>query len=290
MKKTLIAGLITASVALAACGNTDDEVVVSSTYGDITKGEFYNQVVDLAGTSLLEQVVMDKILTEKYKVTDDEIQEQYDTYAEQYGDDFASALASNGYTEDTFKESLRFQMLQQKALEDVDVTDDEIKAYYDKAKYQLTARHILVETEEEAKDVAARLKAGEDFATVAKEVSTDTASAENGGKLDPFTVGDMVTEFTDVAYSLEKNEISEPVQSEYGFHIIQLLDKTEVKDYASLKDQKDSIIEAIKAQKASETEWETVEAKLLKEAKVDIKAKELKGAFSTAADSEKEDK
>ena len=289
MKKTILAGMITASLALAACSNSDDEVIVTSDYGDLTQGDFYDQIVGLAGTSLLEQVVMDKILNEKYKVTDDEIQEQFDNYKSQYGDEFATALSSNGYTEDTFKESLRFQILQQKALEDVKVSNDEIKAYYEKAKYQLSARHILVETEDEAKAVVERLNKGEDFATVAKEVSTDTASAEKGGTLDWFTVGDMVQPFTDAAYALEKNEISEPVQSDYGYHIIQLLDKKEVEDYGTLKEEKDSIVKAIKAEKAANTEWETVEAKLLKEANVKIKADDLKGAFGSLEKSDDAD-
>ena len=289
MKKSLVVLTLAASLGLAACSNPSEEVVVSTEMGDITQGEFYEEIKKLAGPALLEQVVMNKILNEKYEVTDEEVQEQFDTYKEQYAENFESVLAANGYTEDTFKDSIRFQMLQQKAAEDVKVTDEEINKYYEQGKYELKARHILVETAEEARALYEKIKAGEDFAKLAKENSTDPGSAENGGDLGFFTVGTMVQEFNDTAYGLEVNEVSEPVQTQHGFHIIQLLEKREVADYASLEDQKEDIENKIKAQKAASTEWTTVEERLLKEAKIDIKDKDLKSAFSLEEE-EKEDK
>lgn len=289
MKKSLVVLTLATSLGLAACSNPSEEVVVSTSIGDITQGEFYEEIKELAGPSLLEQVVMNKILNEKYEATDEEVQKQFDTYKEQYAENFESVLAMNGFTEKTFKDSIRFQILQQKAAEDVEVTDEEINKYYEQGKYELRVRHILVETAEEARALYEKIKAGEDFAKLAKENSIDPGSAENGGELDWFTVGTMVTEFNDTAYDLEVNEVSEPVQSQHGFHIIQLLEKREVADYASLEDQKDKIKETIKAQKASNTDWATVEARLLKEVKIDIKDEDLKNAFSSnEAEGEKE--
>lgn len=290
MKKSLVVLTLATSLGLAACSNPSEEVVVSTSIGDITQGEFYEEIKELAGPSLLEQVVMNKILNEKYEATDEEVQKQFDTYKEQYAENFESVLAMNGFTEKTFKDSIRFQILQQKAAEDVEVTDEEINKYYEQGKYELRVRHILVETAEEARALYEKIKAGEDFAKLAKENSIDPGSAENGGELDWFTVGTMVTEFNDTAYDLEVNEVSEPVQSQHGFHIIQLLEKREVADYASLEDQKDKIKDTIKAQKAGSTDWATVEARLLKEVKIDIKDEDLKSAFSSnEAEGEKEE-
>lgn len=291
MKKSVLALTLAASFGLAAC-NSGKEVVVSTTYGDITKDEFYEEVKSLAGTALLEQVVMDKILSEKYKVTDEEIKKELETYKAQYGDQFESLLSANGLTEETFKESLRFQLLQRKATEDVEVTDKEIKEYYEQGKYELNGRHILVATKEEADAIVKQLKEGADFAKLAKEKSTDTGSGANGGELGWFTVGKMVKPFNDAAYALKLNTISEPVQSEFGYHIIEIKEKREVKDYGTLKEKKDEIKDAIKAQKAQSANWDEIEAKLLEEAKIDVKDEDLKGAFgkADAEDKKEEDK
>ena len=278
MKKPFLALTLATSVfALAACGNSGDDVVVSSTYGDITKDQFYEEIKTLAGKALLEQVVVEQVLENNYKVTDEEVEEQFNSVKEQYGDSFEAVLAQNGLTEDAFKDNVRFQLLQEKATKDVEVTDKEIEAYYNQAKYELNARHILVADAETAQAVAEKLKAGEDFAALAKEYSTD-GSASSGGDLGWFTVGSMVQEFNDAAYALDVNEISEPVQTEYGFHIIQVTDKREVEDYGTLEEKKEEIKEAIAAQKG---DFAAKVSELLKEADIDIKDKDLKSALDS---------
>ncbi|MFF5995299.1 peptidylprolyl isomerase [Lysinibacillus sp. KU-BSD001] len=277
MKKTVFALTLAASIGLAACSNPGDEVVVSTASGDITQDEFYAEIKKLAGAPLLEQVVVNKILNDKYKVTDEEIQAEYDAIKEQYGDQFQMALASSGLTEETFKQNIRFQLLQEKATEDVKVTDEDIQAYYDQAKYELNARHILVETEEEAKAIVEELKNGADFAEVAKEKSKDGSAAE-GGNLGWFTVGKMVPEFNDAAYALELNTVSEPVKSQFGYHIIEVTDKREVEGYGTLEEKKEEITEALKATKA---DWNTIEAQLIEEAKIEVKDADLKDAFQS---------
>lgn len=119
-----------------------------------------------------------------------------------------------------------------------------IKAYYDehKAEYEtVTARHILIRmkgsavplrdgqedlTEEQAlakaTDLAAKIKAGGDFSELAKANSDDTGSGANGGALGDFTKGRMVPQFEEVAFKLAVNEVSEPVKTQFGFHVIQV--------------------------------------------------------------------
>ncbi|MEK4627237.1 MAG: peptidylprolyl isomerase [Solibacillus sp.] len=277
MKKTLFALTVAASIGLAACSNPGDEVVVSTSVGDITQEEFYNQIKDIAGDQLLQQVVVEKILNDKYKVTDEEIEEELKGVKEQYGEGYEAALAQSNLTEDALKTNIRFTLLQQKAVADVEVTDEEIQKYYDQASQELNARHILVEDEALAKELVAKLKAGEDFAKLAKENSVDTGSKEKGGELGWFSVGTMVQEFNDAAYALELNTISEPVKSDFGYHIIEVTEKRDVKDYGTLEDKKEEIRKSIAATKG---DWDTKMAELIKEAKVDVKDKDLKEAFT----------
>ena len=276
MKKTLFALTLATSIGLAACSNPGDEVIVSTANFEMTQDEFYNEIKKLAGEPLLQQVVLEKILNDKYKVTDEEIQAEFDAVAEQYGDQFASALESSGLTEETFRQNIRFNLLQQKAKDEVEISDKEIQAYYDQAKYELNARHILVETEEEAKAIIEELKNGADFAQVAKEKSVDTTSGAEGGELGWFTVGMMVPEFSDAAYALELKTVSEPVKSDYGYHIIEVKEKREVKDYGTLEEKKEEISEQLKSQKF---DWNAIQEQLLKDAKIEVKDEDLKDTF-----------
>ena len=90
---------------------------------------------------------------------------------------------------------------------------------------QVHAAHILVATSDAANEVLSRINSGEDFAEVAREVSTDTGTAGTGGDLGWFPRGVMVDPFEEAAFSLEVDQISEPVQSEFGWHIIKVLEK-----------------------------------------------------------------
>jgi peptidyl-prolyl cis-trans isomerase C len=112
------------------------------------------------------------------------------------------------------------------------ITDAVLKAKYDELVKQVTppqevhARHILVKTEAEAKDIIKQLDKGGDFEKLAKEKSTDPGSGESGGDLGYFTKDKMVPEFADAAFKMDVGKYSaEPVHSQYGWHVIQVLDK-----------------------------------------------------------------
>lgn len=131
-------------------------------------------------------------------------------------DKYLGSLDEVAYSRNDLRALLRRQLLKQKVFEAV---TSEVPAAAD----QVWARHILVATEEEAKQVLDRLNKGETFADLARELSTDTGSSEQGGDLDWFTKGQMVQPFEEAAWTLKVGEISQPVQSTNGYHIIQVL-------------------------------------------------------------------
>jgi peptidyl-prolyl cis-trans isomerase C len=94
-----------------------------------------------------------------------------------------------------------------------------------KAEEEVHARHILVVSEDEAKAILAQLKGGADFIVLAKEKSKDPGSAESGGDLGYFTKEQMVPEFAEVAFKLGKGQLSDPVKTQFGWHIIKVEDR-----------------------------------------------------------------
>ncbi len=125
-----------------------------------------------------------------------------------------------GFDEEIFRKFFEAQLLETK-LKEV------ISAEITSTQTQVWARHILVADEQAAKDIIVRLQAGEDFATLAQQLSTDTGSGLNGGDLGWFGSGAMVPEFETAAFALENpgDITTEPVQSDFGYHIIQLIAK-----------------------------------------------------------------
>lgn len=123
------------------------------------------------------------------------------------------------------------------------ITDDTIRQYYDthqgdyNTEEQITASHILVKTEVEAREVLKELRQGKDFAEVAKAKSIGP-SAPNGGSLGTFGRGRMVPDFEEAAFALKAGEISEPVQTQFGHHIIKVTERVEphVKPFDEVKD------------------------------------------------------
>jgi peptidyl-prolyl cis-trans isomerase C len=152
-------------------------------------------------------------------------------------------------------------------------TDENLHKTYDEAakaqkpETEIHARHILVATEADAQAALKRVKGGEDFAKVAKDVSKDPGS--EGGDLGWFTKDRMVPEFADAAFKLDKGQVSDPVKSQFGWHIIQVEDKRqktfppfdEVKDqivrYVVQKAQSDMIVKLRDAAKIERAEPQT---------------------------------
>lgn len=294
MKKTVLSLTLAASVlALGACSSAEDKALVTSKIGDISVADFNETARDLVGPTLIQQMVTEKVLADKYKVTDDEIQEQFDATKAQFGDTFEQALAQNGLTEDSLKENIRITILQEKALKDQGIKEEDVKKYYEQMKTELNGRHILVEDEATAKEVIEKIKGGAKFADVAKEYSTDTGSAEKGGELGWFSVGAMVDEFNDAAYELELNTLSEPVQSDYGYHVIEITEKRDVEGVGSFEDEEETIRQNMVAKLTQTGEAQVllkdIIAKLTKEANFKTSDEDLKDALKTLTTTSEEE-
>lgn len=281
MKKLALSVALTAGlIGLTACSNGSSENVVETKSGDITKDDFYNAMKDRYGQAVIKDLVYEKVLSKDYNVTDKEVNAKLDEIKAQMGNNFQTALQSSGYkTEDDFKRALKLNMLQEKAaIADIKVTDKELQDAYINVKPEMKARHILVADEKTANEVLAKLKKGEDFAKLAKQYSKDTASAQNGGDLGWFGAGKMVPEFENAAFALKKNEISKPVKSQYGYHIIQLLDKKEKEPFNKMKDK---LEHDVKVSKIDPAKLQSKIDTLVKEADVKINDKNLSGAITT---------
>jgi len=170
-------------------------------------------------------------------------------------DAFNQALETSGMTLDDLRKNILTNIQIIRLLDAKQpITEEEIQLYFETNKDSLgvaeevKASHILVATEELANDVKAKIVAGEDFAELAKQYSTDESTKELGGDLGFFAKGDMVKEFEEVAFSLEVGLVSAPVKTEYGYHIIKVEDKTEAKA-ATLEESNDKIKEALLEQK-----------------------------------------
>lgn len=161
------------------------------------------------------------------------------------------------------------------------VTEAEAKKIYDekiagmKPEEEIHARHILVASKEEAEEVAKKLKEGADFATLAKEKSKDP-SAE-GGDLGFFSRGQMLKPFEDAAFALEVNQISEPVQTQFGWHIIKVEEKR-TRPLPTFDQVKDNIVSQLTQQKSKQTLKDLHDA-----AKIDITDPEIKKSMQDAA-------
>jgi peptidyl-prolyl cis-trans isomerase C len=139
--------------------------------------------------------------------------------------------------------------------------DDQIKGL--KPKEEVQARHILVETEEKAKELKQKLADGGDFAALAKEHSKDPGTKDDGGMLGFFSAGQMVPDFEQAAFALKKGEISAPVKSQFGWHIIKLEDRRQ-KPPPTFDEVKDRILSSMMHKRA-----QSVAAKLREDAKIE---------------------
>jgi foldase protein PrsA len=278
MKKWMLALTLAGGViALSAC-NQSGSTVAESSAGDITQEELYEAMKEKVGAQALQQLVYEKVLSEKYEVSDKELDAKVDELKEQLGENFEAALAQYGYAdEEAFKETMKLGMMQEKAaMKSIKVTDKEVKEYYDNYKPEIKARHILVADEKTALEVKSKLETGEKFEDVSNTYSTDEAAKAAGGDLGWFGPGAMDPTFEEAAYALKKDEISAPVKTSFGYHVIQLTDKKEKKSFEEMKEQMEK---ELKSSKLTNEKINEIMQKEIKDAKVKISDKDLENAL-----------
>lgn len=170
------------------------------------------------------------------EITDAEIQKELDKVKQDYFQNdqkkFEAGLKEQGYTVAALREDIDAQLVSKKLYErvtnDVQVTDADLQQHYAENKDQYSVaesrsvRHILVKTKAEADKLHAELESGADFAALAKQSSLDPGSKEQGGKL-TVSRGQTVAPFDKAAFSLKTNQLSAPVKTEFGYHLIQPL-------------------------------------------------------------------
>jgi parvulin-like peptidyl-prolyl isomerase len=174
------------------------------------------------------------------KVTDAQIQKKVDDVKKQYfgGNQkkFEAGLKAQSYTLAALRDDARAQLVSEGIYKDITgnakISDAEAQQYYDQNidRYNVAesrvVRHILVKTKNEADQIRSEIEGGADFATLAKEKSLDPGSKDQGGKL-TVSKGQTVAPFDKAAFSLDTNQLSGPVKTQYGYHLIQPL--TDVK-------------------------------------------------------------
>src|SRR5699024_4897759 len=245
-----------------------DKGTVAIVNGDKISKDSYKEEMSFYGAmlasrqnlknSIVQMMVQDKLIADdmkanKLEVSDKDVNESFLNSVKQFGgqEQFDKMLDDYNMDVEKFKETVKKDLMYQKHKEwfekEHPVTDEEIKQYYEDNKDQFAKRdasHILVDNEKTAKEIKEKLDKGEDFAALAKEYSKDTANADNGGNLGEFSKGQMVKEFEDAAFALKEGEISEPIKTQFGYHIIKINKVSDSED-----DNKDAISKAINEKK-----------------------------------------
>ena len=244
---------------------------------------------------LLENLIAERLVNKNsagIKVSDEQVDA---IYQQSVGgipaEELKEQMAKLGQTEKKFKEEIRTNIRQREWMDKQvqgkdEVSDADVEKFYKenlerfKQPEQVRASHILVkvgadatpevvvEKQKAAKALYDRAKKGEDFAALAKEFSEDPSAKQNSGDLDFFTKEQMVPEFSDVAFALKKDELSEPVRSQFGYHIIKAVDRKAAQTQP-LEETKPRLVAFLKNQKKQEAFRVVVEG-LRAKAKVKI--------------------
>ena len=246
---------------------------LEASYGDKIWSQIYQDkktFLQVVQENLVERLIRDELLkqyVEKQNIQIDktEMDAEYEKQVERLNSQpekkqyYEENQIDEAFIREFFISSAYMEEFVEHVRTNVTVSDEEIEKFIEEhsekyADYQIqvNARHILVETEDEAKDLVSRIHKGEDFAALAKQHSKDTGSAVQGGELGFFPRGLMVKEFDEMAFSLPVGEVSEPVKTQYGYHIIEVLDVQDMKEELKQVAKIDYVIE-----------------KLTKEAKID---------------------
>ncbi|WP_219374577.1 peptidylprolyl isomerase [Bacillus mycoides] len=277
-KKQIFMGAAISSILLvSACSSSEN--IATSKVGNVTQNDLNKELKQKFGKVILYQIMTKKALLDKYKVADSDVNKKVEDTKKQLGDKFKSTLEQAGLkNEAELKEQMKVQVAIEKGVKET-ITEKDIQDNY---KPKLKVSHILVKDEKTAIEIKEKINNQEDFAELAKQYSEDTGSKEKGGELLEFGPGQMDSKFEEVAYKLEVGQVSDPVHSSYGYQIIKLIEKKELKSFAEEKDNIRKELETKRLQDTSGKWSQKVVDDALKKADIKITDKDLKETFKEA--------
>lgn len=244
-------------VIIFPIGGNKKDTIATVNGTKITNNDLINTLQQYYGESIsgiLDRMITEEVIAQEAKaknitVTDADIAADVAAMKIEYGseENFNQFLSYYGMVEEDLKNELKLTTYIRLLLQDsVEVTDEEIQTYFDANKdnygnpvEQVRASHILVEDKTLAEDILKQLKDGADFATLAAQYGMD-GTAQQGGDLGFFPREGMIEVFSDAAFALEVNELSDIVESQYGYHVILKTDYKPI-EIANLDDYKEPI-------------------------------------------------
>ena len=226
---------------------------------------------------ILDEMIKEKLISKRaagVKVTDEQVTDTFKKFTATLGSDeeVKKQIEASGQTIEKVRENIRTSLQQDHWIEAElaktgGVTDKDAEDFYKKnsekfvSPEEVRASHILLQVPAEAKPevvvekqkaaqaIVARVKKGEDFAKLASELSEDPSAKTNSGDLDFFRRDQMVAEFSEAAFGMKKGDISEPVRSQFGYHVIKVTDRKEAST-VPLESVKPKVVNFLKVQKA----------------------------------------
>ncbi|MFW3332697.1 peptidylprolyl isomerase [Aerococcus viridans] len=297
-KLTSIALLSTVALAACSTGSSDGSSAVATGDGvEVTNEELQAELKSTYGNTVLQELIMEEVFVnevgdDRAKELKEEATTEVETLVATYGgeDEFNTVLASSGFSdrEDYEHQVYYYKLMSESVSKYIEVTDEEIQTAYDDHTPSFTVSHILVDDEETANDLIAQLDDGADFAELATENSTDTASAENGGSLGEVNADSGLDEtFFAAAQELAEGEYTTaPVETDYGYHIIKMDEKPEK---GSLEDETEQLKESITAEKLTDSTLVAgIVSDIMTAHNIDIKDDDLKTTLDDVIITEEE--
>ena len=292
MKKRFLAlAIVLGTGLLSGCTNAGEKTAVSYKGGTISEQEVMDSLKKMQGAdSAVQQLIVYQVFEDKYgdDVSTKEIDSQYDQTKKQLGYSFDSQLKSAGYTEQTFKDSIKQSLAFQEGLKKhIKLTDEDLKTAWESFHPEVEAQIIQVASEDDAKDVKKAADKGDDFSKLAKDKSTDTTTKEDGGKVKfDSTTTTVPAEVKEAAFKLKDGQVSDVITSTNAstytteYYVVKMV-KNQNKGNDMDKYKKELKEIATDTKLSYSTFQNKVIGEVLKDANVKIKDKDFENVLST---------
>lgn len=292
MKKRFLAlAIVLGTGLLSGCTNAGEKTAVSYKGGTISEQEVMDSLKKMQGAdSAVQQLIVYQVFEDKYgdDVSTKEIDSQYDQTKKQLGDSFDSQLKSAGYTEQTFKDSIKQSLAFQEGLKKhIKLTDEDLKTAWESFHPEVEAQIIQVASEDDAKDVKKAADKGDDFSKLAKDKSTDTTTKEDVGKVKfDSTTTTVPAEVKEAAFKLKDGQVSDVITSTNAstytteYYVVKMM-KNQNKGNDMDKYKKELKEIATDTKLSDSTFQNKVIGEVLKDANVKIKDKDFENVLST---------